>query len=71
LRAVLAKDQYLLATALRLSGRGSEPTSHYREALRYLDEIKKDTGSDAVLQRSDLALIYSQSAQYSKGASPG
>jgi len=71
LRAVLAQDQYLLGTALRLSGRGGEAGNHYREALRYLDEIKKDTGSDAVLKRSDLGLIYSQSAQYSKGTGPG
>ena len=67
LRAVLAQDQYLLATALRLSGHGPEATSHYREALRYLDEIKKDAESDAVLKRSDLNTIYTESTRWSRG----
>jgi eukaryotic-like serine/threonine-protein kinase len=71
LRSVLAEVHYSSATALRLSGHPAEATSHYHAALRYLDEIRKDAGGDAVLQRSDLGLIYSQSAQYSKGASPG
>ncbi len=65
LRAVLAQDQYLLGTALRLSGRGGDAGSHYREALRYLDEIKKDTGSDAVLKRTDLNTIYTESNRWS------
>lgn len=67
LRAVLAQAHYSLATALRLSGRGAEATPHYREALRYLDEIRKDTGSDAVLQRSDLNAIYTESTRQLKG----
>jgi len=70
LRAVLAQVHHSLASALRLSGHGPEAMTHYREALRYLDEIRKDAGSDAVTHRSDLNLIYTQSAQYSKAASP-
>jgi len=68
LRSVLAQDQYLLATALRLSGRETEATSHYRQALRYLDEIRKDAGSDAVLQRSDLNSVYTESTRWSGSA---
>jgi serine/threonine protein kinase/lipopolysaccharide biosynthesis regulator YciM len=71
LRAVLARDHYQLATALRLSGQGAEATSHYRDALRYLDEIRKDTGSDAVLQRSDLKPIYTESTRFSQAAKAG
>jgi tetratricopeptide (TPR) repeat protein/predicted Ser/Thr protein kinase len=66
LRAVLAQDQYLQGTTLRLSGKGTEAASHYREALRYLNEIKQDSGSEAVLQRSDLNKIYTQSSRWSK-----
>jgi serine/threonine protein kinase/tetratricopeptide (TPR) repeat protein len=70
LRAVLAQAHYSLATALRLSGHGAEATSHYREALRYLDEIRNDLGADSFLQRSDLNAIYTESARWSqdKGA---
>jgi tetratricopeptide (TPR) repeat protein/predicted Ser/Thr protein kinase len=66
--SVLAQDQYLLGTALRLGGHATEAADHYREALRYLDEIKKDTGSDAVLKRSDLNTIYTESNRWSQGA---
>jgi eukaryotic-like serine/threonine-protein kinase len=66
LRGVLAQAHYSLATALRLSGHGAEATAHYRKALQYLDEIRKDTGSDAVLQRSDLNTIYAESSRWVK-----
>jgi eukaryotic-like serine/threonine-protein kinase len=66
--SVLAQVQYLLGTALRLGGHATEAVSHYREALRYLYEIKKDTGSDAVLKRSDLNTIYTESNRWSQGA---
>ena len=66
LRAVLAQDQYLQGTTLRLSGKGTEAASHYREALRYLNEIKQDSGSEAVLHRSDLNKIYTEASRWSK-----
>jgi serine/threonine protein kinase/Tfp pilus assembly protein PilF len=66
LRGVLAQAHYSLATALRLSGHGAEATGHYRQALQYLDEIRKDTGSDAALQRSDLNTIYTESSRWVK-----
>jgi eukaryotic-like serine/threonine-protein kinase len=66
LRAVLAQVHYSLATALRLGGHGSEATTHYRDALRYLDEIRKDLGADTFLQRSDLNPIYSESTRWSQ-----
>jgi tetratricopeptide (TPR) repeat protein len=67
--SVLAQDQYLLGTALRLGGHATEAVDHYREALRYLNEIKKDTGSDAVLKRSDLNTIYTESSRWSQAKS--
>lgn len=68
LRAVLAQNEYMLATALRLSGKTDEATSHYREALRYVEEIRKNTGSDAFLQRSDLSSISRDAVRYTQGA---
>ncbi len=67
LRAVLAQDQYLLAAVFRLTGHMTEAISHYREALRYLDEIRKDTGNDTFLQRSDLNPIYIESNRWVQG----
>lgn len=67
LRSLLARAHYLLATILRLTGNFPETSRHYREALRYLDEIKKDTGSDTVLKRSDLNTIYAESNRWSQG----
>jgi hypothetical protein len=67
LRSILAQDHHLLGTVLRLSGHGSEAASHYRDALRYLDQIRQDTGADAVLQRSDLNTIYTESNRWLKG----
>ncbi|MGD0402054.1 MAG: tetratricopeptide repeat protein [Candidatus Acidiferrales bacterium] len=67
LRTLLARTHYLLATVFRLTGDVSEASGHYREALRYLDEIEKDTGSDAVLKRSDLNVIYTESNRWSQG----
>jgi eukaryotic-like serine/threonine-protein kinase len=67
LRTMLARTHYLLATVLRLSGNVPEASGHYREALRNLDEIEKDTGSDAVLKRSDLNVIYTESNRWSQG----
>jgi tetratricopeptide (TPR) repeat protein/predicted Ser/Thr protein kinase/TolB-like protein len=66
LRELLAKDQYLLATALRLTGNGTEASGHYREALRWLEEIRKEAGSDKVMQRTDLNSVYAESARWSQ-----
>jgi eukaryotic-like serine/threonine-protein kinase len=66
LRTLLARTHYLLATVLRLTGNVPDASGHYREALRYLDEIAKDTGSDAVLKRSDLNVIYTESNRWSQ-----
>jgi tetratricopeptide (TPR) repeat protein/predicted Ser/Thr protein kinase len=63
LRTLLAKDHYLLATALRATGRGKESTPHYREALRLLDEIRKEPGAEKVMERADLKPIYTDSTR--------
>jgi len=70
LRALLAKDQYLLGATLRLSGNASDAPSHYREALRLLDDIRKEPGADKAVQRADLNPIYAESTRWSQGAAP-
>ncbi len=66
LRPTLAQAHYSLANALRLSGHGADATPHYRDALRYVDEIRKDAGNDAFLQRSDFKQLYSESSRWSQ-----
>jgi len=66
LRTLLAEDHYLLATAFRATGNGTEATSHYREALRLLDEMRKEAGAEKVIERADLKPIYTESSQLSQ-----
>lgn len=68
LRTLLANAHYLLATTLRLRGQRTEPTRHYEEARRILEEIRKEAGSDDVLKRGDLNTIYTQSKRWAQGA---
>jgi tetratricopeptide (TPR) repeat protein len=65
MRSILAQDHYLLATMLRLSGHGTEAAPHYRDALKYLEEIRTEAGG-SVLQRSDLNTIYVDSTRWSQ-----
>ena len=66
MRPLLAKGHYFLATALRLAGNGAEATGHYWEALRLLDEIRKEAGAEKVIERADLKSIYAESTERSK-----
>jgi eukaryotic-like serine/threonine-protein kinase len=65
---ILAQDQYALATALRLSGSKNDAAVHYRDALRYVKQMRSDLGSDALLQRSDLGPVSSEASRYSKAS---
>ena len=68
LRLASARIRYLLGTSLRLSGQGAEATSQYREAVRLLDEMKKEPGQDHLLDRSDLKSIYADSTRWAESA---
>jgi tetratricopeptide (TPR) repeat protein len=56
----------LLGTVLRLNGNLTEASGHYRSALRLLEEVRKDVGSDTVLQRADLNRIYTESNKWTQ-----
>jgi tetratricopeptide (TPR) repeat protein/predicted Ser/Thr protein kinase len=66
LRTLSAQGHYLLATALRATGNGTEASPHYREALRLLDEIRKEAGAEKVIERADLKPIYAECARLSE-----
>jgi eukaryotic-like serine/threonine-protein kinase len=61
LRTLQVRGHYLLATALRATGNESEAAGHNREALRMLDEMRKESGAERVLERADLKQIYEES----------
>ncbi len=65
LRMETARIQYLLATAIRLSGNAGDSASHYREVVRILDEAKKEPGAQDLLQRSDLKPLYDDAVRRS------
>ena len=68
LRMWLAKSHFLLATALRLTSNSAEALRHYHEAVRLLDEIRKEPGADKVTERADLKSIYQESSHESQPA---
>ena len=66
LRLQNAKIHYWLGSALRSSGTASEATPQYREALRLLDEIRKEPGAEHITERYDLKPIYSEATQFAQ-----
>jgi tetratricopeptide (TPR) repeat protein len=61
-----AQAHYLLATMARESADNTEAQDHYRSVLRTLDTMKKEPGAEKLLQRSDLKLMYDESAHWSQ-----
>ena len=66
LRTLQVRSHYLLATALRAMGNESEAAGHSREALRMLDEMRKEAGAEKLLERADLKPIYEESNRWSQ-----
>jgi tetratricopeptide (TPR) repeat protein/predicted Ser/Thr protein kinase len=66
LRLESAKIHYLLGTTLRLSGNVPEAAAQYNEALRLLDEIRKEPGAEHVVERYDLKPIYAEATQLAR-----
>ena len=68
LQPLVAKNQYLLASALRMSGKQAEAAHHYAEAHRILDDLHKEAATDDLWKRSDLASMYRESAKWAQAA---
>ena len=65
LRMQSARVHYLLGTSLRLSGKTDEAALQFRLAASLLDEIKKESGAEKLLDRPDLKSIYDESVRLS------
>ena len=59
-----AHAHYLLATIARDSGDNADAQDNYRSVISALDTMKKDAGAEKLLQRSDLKLMYEESAHW-------
>jgi eukaryotic-like serine/threonine-protein kinase len=59
LQVLEARSQYGLGRAAELSGAGAEAGPHYAAAKRILAALRQESGSDALLNRHDLAPISS------------
>jgi tetratricopeptide (TPR) repeat protein len=57
-----AQAHYLLATIARDSADNTGAQDNYRSVVRILDAMKKEPGTEKLLQRSDLKLMYDDSA---------
>ncbi|HEY3927984.1 MAG TPA: tetratricopeptide repeat protein [Candidatus Koribacter sp.] len=59
-----ARIHYLLGTALRLSGNGSDAAEQYRLAKNLYDDLQKQSGTEHLLDRADLKTIYADCNKY-------
>jgi serine/threonine protein kinase/tetratricopeptide (TPR) repeat protein len=69
LQPLAVRAHYLLATVLRGTGNSAQAESHYRDVVRLLDTMQKESGAEKLLLRSDLAAIYKDSTRYSQSKS--
>jgi len=58
LRLLIAVEYDLLGNAQQAGSHPSEATGHFRDALRTLDELKKDPGAEKAFDRADLKSLY-------------
>jgi hypothetical protein len=65
-RSLSVHAHYLLATIARNSANNTEAQDNYREIIRTVDAMKKETGAEKLLQRSDLKLMYEESTHRSQ-----
>jgi eukaryotic-like serine/threonine-protein kinase len=67
-RIETARIHFLLGEAIRLGGDARAATSQYGQAMRALDDLKKEAGAEHLLDRADLKAIYGEaSKQFSSG----
>jgi len=64
LKPLTVRAHYLLATTLRQSGNGAEAQDHYRQVIRLLDTIRKEPGSEKLMERSDVSTMFNDSTRW-------
>jgi tetratricopeptide (TPR) repeat protein len=66
LRLQTARIHYLLGNVSRLTENGEEAAGHYRKTLSLLDEMKKESGAEHLVERSDIHAIYEEATRWSR-----
>jgi len=67
LRELQARGEYVLAAAMRLGG-GAQYRRHYATALQILEEMKREDGSQSLLERADLKAIHAECVKWSRAS---
>jgi tetratricopeptide (TPR) repeat protein len=65
LRELQARGEYVLAAAMRLGG-DVQYRRHYATALQILEEMKREDGSQKLLERVDLKAIHAECVKWSR-----
>jgi serine/threonine protein kinase/tetratricopeptide (TPR) repeat protein len=63
LKPLSVKAHYLLGTAYRASGDQLEAQQHYLTTVQMLDDMRKEPGSDKILQRVDFKTMYDEATR--------
>lgn len=66
LKPMSVKAQYLLGTALRAAGNQADAQQHYRATLQGFDDMRKEPGSDKILQRADFKTMYDEATRFAQ-----
>ena len=66
LKPLSAQANYLLGNALHASGNEEEAQRHYRDAVKLLDGLRQEAGSDKILQRADFKTMYEEATRGSQ-----
>lgn len=67
-KLLTGRIHYLIASATRLGGNSADAASQYRQALSLLGDLKKEPGSDHLLDRDDLKIMYAEASRWSQSA---
>ncbi len=67
LRVPQAKAHYFLGSLLKQQGKVKEATPHYREVVRNLESISKESGAARILERADIQNMYRESMKEFQG----
>jgi serine/threonine protein kinase/tetratricopeptide (TPR) repeat protein len=68
LKPLSVKAHYLLGNAMRASGNELEAQQHYLTTTQMLDDMRKEPGSDKILQRFDFKTMYDEATRLSQSA---
>jgi serine/threonine protein kinase/tetratricopeptide (TPR) repeat protein len=69
LRELQARSEYILASTMRLAG-DLEARRHYTAALQLIEGMKREDGSQNLLDRADLKVIHAECVKWSNGPYP-